>query len=232
MNKSRGNTVAKQKVSRLRTGLMIAMLLITSVSLSLVWSAPTPINVAALGGLIDRRPVGTSIEGYWTTPPSGYLLEDGSAVSRTTYAGLFSVIGTTFGSGDGSTTFNLPDSRGKVTVAFQSGDSDFGTLGQTGGEKYHTLTLAELAAHDHDFTGHTIYWGAGGNTYFRQAGGNNNRINAVGGGTVCGSNQPCGSTWLYTCQNCSGWVDTDNSGGGGAHNNIQPYIVLNRAIKY
>lgn len=231
MNKPRGNRVAKQKASRLRTALMLTMLLVTSISLSLVWGAPERITVSALGGLTDRRPVGTSIEGYWTTPPQGYLLEDGSAVSRTTYAGLFSVIGTTFGAGDGSTTFNLPDSRGDVTVA-KSGDTEFDTLGETGGEKYHTLTLTELPAHDHGITGHTISWGAGNTVYFRQQGGNNNRITAVGGATRCGSNQPCGSTWMYACQGCTNWEDTANTGGGGAHNNIQPYIVVNRAIKF
>lgn len=64
-------------------------------------------------GIIERRgapsdPTGTSITGYWTVAPDGYLLEDGSAVSRLTYGRLFAVIGTTFGAGDGSTTFNLP----------------------------------------------------------------------------------------------------------------------------
>jgi len=54
------------------------------------------------------------------TAPSGYLLCDGSAVSRTTYADLFSVIGTTYGAGDGSTTFNLPHLKGTVPVGKDS----------------------------------------------------------------------------------------------------------------
>lgn len=56
-----------------------------------------------------------------TTIPSGYLECDGSAVSRTTYAGLFTVIGTTYGNGDGSTTFNLPDYRGEFLRGFDNG---------------------------------------------------------------------------------------------------------------
>jgi len=56
-----------------------------------------------------------------TTPGPGCLLADGSAVSRTTYAGLFAAIGTTFGSGDGTSTFNLPDCRGRVLVAINGG---------------------------------------------------------------------------------------------------------------
>jgi microcystin-dependent protein len=59
-------------------------------------------------------PVGTVIESARATPPTGFLDCDGSAVSRTTYSALFSAIGTVFGVGDGSTTFNLPDRRGNV----------------------------------------------------------------------------------------------------------------------
>lgn len=57
-------------------------------------------------------PTGTQLEYDGTTAPSGFLTCDGSAVSRSTYAGLFSIIGTTFGAGDGSTTFNLPNANG------------------------------------------------------------------------------------------------------------------------
>lgn len=57
-------------------------------------------------------PVGTSIIFSGSTIPTGFLEEDGSAVSRTTYSDLFAVIGTTYGVGDGSTTFNIPDHRG------------------------------------------------------------------------------------------------------------------------
>lgn len=59
-------------------------------------------------------PIGTSIESGCSSPPTNYLEEDGSALSRTTYATLFSAIGTTYGAGDGSTTFNIPDRRGNV----------------------------------------------------------------------------------------------------------------------
>lgn len=66
-------------------------------------------------------PVGTVLEFAASTPPSGYLLCNGSAVSRTTYAALFSLISTTFGAGDGSTTFNLPDRRGVTARGVDSG---------------------------------------------------------------------------------------------------------------
>jgi len=85
-----------------------------------------------------------------SSAPTGWVLCDGSAISRTTFAALFAVIGTTFGVGDGSTTFNVPDLRGRVPVGQDSGQSEFNVLGETGGAKTHALTEAELAAHDHN----------------------------------------------------------------------------------
>ncbi|MGY4893537.1 MAG: tail fiber protein [Candidatus Saccharimonadota bacterium] len=93
---------------------------------------------------------GTSIEGWWSTAPAGFLLEDGSAVSRTTYANLFAVIGTTFGAGDGSTTFNLPDSRGRVGVNLSATDTEFNTIGKKAGAKTRVMSVAELPAHTHE----------------------------------------------------------------------------------
>jgi microcystin-dependent protein len=71
-----------------------------------------------------------------TTAPDGWLMCDGSAVSRTTYGALFAKIGTTWGSGDGSTTFNVPNLKGKVVVGVNSAETEFDTLGETGGSKY------------------------------------------------------------------------------------------------
>lgn len=85
--------------------------------------------------------------------PGGYLLCDGAAVSRTTYAQLFSYIGETWGSGDGSTTFNVPDFRGRVLLGDGSGPGlSTYTLADLGGEEAHQLTTAELAAHTHGVT--------------------------------------------------------------------------------
>lgn len=75
----------------------------------------------------SEMPVGSILPYGGSTPPSGYLLCDGTAVSRTTYSELFAVIGTSFGAGDGSTTFNLPDMRGK----FAEGIPSNGTLGES-----------------------------------------------------------------------------------------------------
>lgn len=82
-----------------------------------------------------------------TTVPNGWLFCDGSAVSRTTYNSLFSIIGTVFGSGNGSTTFNLPDLRGRGTMGKST--ETFTAIGLTGGEQTHKIVIAELAAHTH-----------------------------------------------------------------------------------
>jgi len=83
-----------------------------------------------------------------TLPSASWLICNGAAISRTTYSALFTLIGTTYGAGDGSTTFNIPDLRGNVPVG-KSTDTEFDTLGKKGGEKKHQLTVAELAAHTH-----------------------------------------------------------------------------------
>jgi microcystin-dependent protein len=127
------------------------------------------ISVGGGAGGGDSTPIGTIQEYAGSTAPDGYLMCDGSAVSRTTYKDLFRVIGTTYGSGDGSTTFNLPNIKGRVVVMLDSNDTDFDTLGETGGEKTHTLTLDELPRQVFTFDGgntgnfSTQYVGTSGN---------------------------------------------------------------------
>lgn len=88
-----------------------------------------------------------------STAPSGWLACDGSAVSRTTYADLFSAIGTTWGAGDGSTTFNVPDFRGRALIGDGTGSGlTARTLGQTLGAETHQLTTAELPSHAHGYS--------------------------------------------------------------------------------
>lgn len=153
----------------------------------------------------DSLPVGTSIAGYWSTAPDGYILEDGSAVSRTTYADLFNLIGTTYGSGDGSTTFNLPDSRGRATVNINSGDSEFNTIGEKYGEKDHTLTVSEMPSHSHA-----------------------QYVTANSGGTsVRRDYSSDGSSSAYSQGHSTG-----GAGSGAAYSVIQPSIVKRYAIKY
>ena len=90
-------------------------------------------EIAAIPSASDLTPAGTVIWTARSTAPTGYLKANGAAVSRTTYATLFSAIGTQFGAGDGSTTFNLPDLRGEFVRGLDDGRGiDAGrTLGST-----------------------------------------------------------------------------------------------------
>lgn len=90
-------------------------------------------------------PTGTIISYASSTAPTGFLSCDGSAVSRSTYGMLFAVIGTTYGVGDGSTTFNVPDARGRNILHASS----TANMAQSGGESNHTMTTSELVAHAH-----------------------------------------------------------------------------------
>lgn len=109
--------------------------------------------------------VGAVVDYAGDTAPTGWLMCYGQAISRTTYADLFTAIGTTHGVGDGSTTFNLPDCRGRVVAGQDdmggasanrltgaSGGVDGDVLGAAGGAETHTLTTAELAVHSHGVT--------------------------------------------------------------------------------
>lgn len=155
-------------------------------------------------------PIGTGFDFYGTTAPENYMFADGSAISRTEYAALFAVIGTTYGVGDGSTTFNLPDKRERVTVMYKSDstmgttDALFSTMGAKGGEDKHTLTVDELAAHTHSYTRYNGY----------QA---NVDSSAGSGGRLQNAN---------TTSQTSG-----STGGDAAHNNLQPYLVCNYIIR-
>lgn len=154
-----------------------------------------------IGGSL--MPIGTIIMFAGTSTPVGdWLTCAGQAVNRTTYAELYAAIGDTYGAGDGVLTFNLPNLKGRVAVGRDTSASEFDTLGETGGEKTHQLTTAEIPAHTHLM--------------------NRNNTGASAGVDV----YPMGNDVDVT-------VSTrENTGGDGAHNNLQPYITLNYYIKY
>ena len=149
----------------------------------------------------DTLPIGTVIPFAGNTVPSDWMVCDGSAISRTIYSTLFGVIGTSFGEGDGETTFNIPDLQGKVAVGVDSEDTDFDTLGETGGEKEHTLTIAEMPRHSHDMPK------ASGSDVYRY---------------VASSGDRCTVDNVWT---------TLATGGNQPHNIMQPYQVVNYIIK-
>lgn len=160
----------------------------------------------------DTLPIGGIIAFASDTIPNGWLLCDGRAVSRTEYAELFKAIGTKHGSGDGSTTFNLPNPKGRTLVGKDSTDTDFNTLGKTGGEKTHALTVDEMPSHTHDVAiaiNNTVAGGA--RYYFNSAGTTSAPITDT-------------SAW-------SNSLTAKATGGGKAYNNLQPYLAENFIIK-
>lgn len=157
-------------------------------------------------GVIGATPVGTIWMFGGSTAPSGWLLCDGSEISRSTYSALFAVIGETYGAGDGSTTFVACDFRGRAAIgAGQGSGLTNRSLGDTPGEETHVLTTDELPNHGHSLT---IYSSSGSSTTPRIA-------TTVAGGTIVQS--PI-SEW-YT-------------GGDTSHNTMQPSLVVNYMIKY
>lgn len=155
--------------------------------------------------------------GTSTSAPSGYLTCFGQAVSRTTYADLFGVLSSVYGDGDGSSTFNLPDLRGRVIAGKDdmggtsadrltnavSGQNSEGVngdnLGAAGGLETNTLSVSTLPSHAHDYSQYSS--GAAGSS---------------GGGASTGGNTD---------------AETSTKGGGLAHNNVQPTLILNYIIK-
>lgn len=186
-----------------------------------------------------------------STPPAGWLPCDGSAVSRTDYATLFAVVGTTYGAGDGSTTFNLPDLSGRVVI----GVSGTHALGSTGGSETVTLTENQLPAHVHEVPQH----GHGNDIAAKtpvlshsitQPMYKYNRPNSAGimGGTskqtvrttstqtaTRGTNVSVTAHAAAACT-VSGSVtacpafNSGSYGSGGDHNNMQPYTAVNYLI--
>jgi microcystin-dependent protein len=99
-----------------------------------------PEGLRVVSGLLEAwryAPCGAAALWFTATPPTGWLICDGSAVSRTTYADLFAVLGTAYGVGDGTTTFNLPDLRGRFPLG-KAASGTGSTLGGTGGAIDHT----------------------------------------------------------------------------------------------
>ncbi len=152
------------------------------------------------------QPTGVIIAFGGSSAPTGWVLCDGTAYSRTvTYDALFAVIGTAYGVGDGSTTFNVPDLRGRVPVGLDAGNVNLAAadaLGESGGEETHTLSSDEMPSHKHSID--VVEFGGGG------------------GGSEIGNLSDGGA---------HGDDDTKTTGGGSAHNNLQPYMTVNFIIK-
>lgn len=174
-------------------------------------------------------PTGVVLPYGGSSAPTGWLLCNGSAISRSTYASLFTALGTTYGSGDGSTTFNLPDLQNKVPVGNGGGK----TLGSTGGATTQTPTIGSTTLSVSQIPGHyheVLSTGFAGTLGIKPATGGDSSwygFSDVPEGGKDGS--PAGS---------NSNVFANTTGGGGSHNHTsssvsveQPYVVLTYIIK-
>lgn len=213
---------------------------------------------AARGGV----PYGVAIPffGQPSSIPRRYVQPMGQTVSRTTYRRIFEVVGTHYGAGNGSTTFVLPDLRGRTLVGLHAGDSDFGTLGQRVGAKTHTLTSAQIpnlsaasaGAHSHSGTAASagshshgfpsgravVSTDAGVNLYVRNAAPGTMPTISMANGATSSVTEPTatgsGGAHSHSVSTVSAGAHTHtvNSGGGGAHNNIQPSFACPWIMRY
>lgn len=159
------------------------------------------------GGATPEVPTGVIAQTALAAAPAGWLLCDGSAVSRTTYPLLFAAIGTTFGAGNGTTTFNVPNLKGRVIVGIDTGQAEFDVRGEVGGSKTHTLAASEMPVHSHA------------------------TANNTGGFLRSGTSSQGNYNWVGTGASFGVDATTGNAGSGGAHNNLQPYAALHHIIK-
>ncbi len=180
--------------------------------------------------LTGAMPTGAVIPFGGASAPTGFLLCAGQTVSRSTYSTLFGIISTTYGAGDGSSTFGIPDLRGRVVagqddmggtsadrLTGQTGGVDGDNLAGTGGAETHTLTTAELATHSHAAA-------------MEQDSSDSSGITRVGLGRSLSDRDDN----YRTSVSVGGGADQlliANTGSGSAHNNVQPTIILNYIIK-
>lgn len=206
-----------------------------------------------LNPTVELIPPGTIIDFGGSSTPTGWLLCSGQAVSRSTYAALFDAIGTTFGSGNGSTTFNLPDYRGRVgagrdnmggsstnrlTTSSNGFGGDANSLGATGGSQSHTLTEGQLPSHNHS-SGSLSTGNAGSHNHDVPASSvNTSHQHGTTTRLAAGGTGGAWNTFTYTSMNNAGTHNhsvngsTGNSGGGFPHTNVQPTIIVNKLIKF
>lgn len=178
-----------------------------------------------------------------TVAPPGWVFCDGAAYSRTEYASAFAIMGTTYGSGDGSTTFNVPNFQGRSPVGFDSSQTEFNARGKSGGAKTYSLTVGEMPAHNHTInhahaSATTSSAGAHTHTaapetgahYVTSGTGINANISMGGGSYVLNSPRSAGAhTHTVDVPAFSG--SSGSAGSGTAFSLLSPYIAIQFIIK-
>lgn len=191
---------------------------------------------------------GVVVDYAGSAAPSGWLLCDGSAVSRTgANAALFAAIGTAWGVGDGSTTFNVPDLRGRTAIGVGTGSGlTARALAATGGAETVALSTGEMPTHNHTTTesahnhtqnshnhsqnahSHDMNFGS-----FSTSAGATSLAIPTSGIQLAGTYAQTASNVAATATNqaASTGLTINNNGSGTAHNNMQPWAALNKIIK-
>ena len=166
-------------------------------------------------------PTGAILPFGGSTAPAGYLLCDGSAVNRTGYADLFAVLSTTYGVGNGSTTFNVPDLRSRLPLGSGAGAGlTARSRGASGGDETHTILEAELATHHH---------GVGAHIHLLKT--FNYDAPTTSSPTFPMINQSAGSTGSLTTEGASGSTNTTDVGSDTPIDIMNPFLVVNYIIK-
>jgi len=186
---------------------------------------------------VPAIPVGAVEAFAGSSAPNGWLLCDGTAVSRTTYSSLFSVVSTTFGVGNGSTTFNVPDLRGRVPMGAGTGTGG-GVAGAGAPASGVALTARTLGAYDGDERLHAHTHTDSGHTHTIRvnsfAGDLQISLNNAGDGSFysisdSGTDGNNAATLLYNTTNAA---NIQNNSQGGLRQNVQPSVILNYIIKW
>jgi microcystin-dependent protein len=183
----------------------------------------------ALGVTAVVAPLGSMLLWGLNAEPSDtdWKIADGRAISRTTYADLFTLIGTTYGVGDGSTTFNIPDFRAKSPLggnnaslpAGANGSFSTRALAATGGTETHTLGITEIPSHTHAVTDPGHFHASNSGSYVTTT-----------AGTDAGTTGLNYRSETNTASATTG-ITLANAGSGAAHNNMHPFVVVNFIIK-
>lgn len=201
------------------------------------------LNAAQIAQIVATfMPPGTVVSSAAPSTPNGWLACDGTSYSAATYPNLFAAIGTTYGGGGGN--FNVPDLRGRVAAgvgAVGTNQQPTLPLAGTGGEQAHTLTVPESPSHNHSVTdsghshsdaGHTHGPPTGSTGYVVNSGGGASALIPQTGARYYQNVTPTGPGHAnISGSNAQFPSGSGSTGGGGSHNNMQPYIALNMIIK-